>query len=303
MMSSGRYPSTTGDALKLFLPGQKISLKPFDSERPEVSFTVCKLSVPVTKSIVVLAKPDGSEGGPDYVVIKIFDPRYLDERISNVPSRASYLWNLVNEQAAAAVHPQNSKLSEDDLVEKIYSDDPEDLSGESLATHYIFWEERFYRLLMDSYNVEHKAYKRLKDFQGSAIPRLIMAGQFLSPDQRAIQPPALVLEYIPSVNLQNIPSASITPAICSQLLSAIENFPLHGVIHNDMTLTNIHFTPPEQPVRGFVIDFGCAVIREEGDDEEYWAAHGLSDLRWAKRLLEDEDLRKSFGAGRMTGFK
>lgn len=276
-------------------------MKPLDSDLSETTFTVSKLSTPVTKSVVLLAKPD--EGSPEQVVIKIFDPRYLDERISDIPSRASYPWDLVNERAAATARPQNLELSDDDLVEKMYSDEPEDLSGEALATHNLFWEERFHRLMMECYDSEHKAYERLRDLQGSAIARLIMAGHFLPPDERTIQPPALVMEYIPSVDLLRVPASAITPAIRSQVLSTIESFPLHGVIHNDITLTNIHFTPPEQPVRGFILDFGCAIIRKEDEDEEYWLSHGASDVKWAKRLLEEEDLRKSFKQVPSTNFK
>ena len=102
----------------------------------------------------------------------------------------------------------------------------------------------------------------------------------------------LVLEYIPSVNLYDIASAAITPAICTQLLSAIESFPSYGVIHNDITSTDIHFTPPEQPVRGIVIDFGCSMIRED-EEEDYWMMLGALDVRRTRRLLENWDIRKS----------
>ncbi|KAI9455726.1 hypothetical protein HD554DRAFT_2178381 [Boletus coccyginus] len=265
-----RLPSTTDDALKLFSR--------------------------VTKSIVVLAKPD--VGDTEQVVIKIYDLRYLDERIAEVPSRPSYPWGFANEQAAAMARAQNSKLSDEELVDRIYSDSPEDLSSEDLLIHHLFWEERFRRLLMESYHSELSAYERLKDLQGSAIPCLIMAGEFLPPDERAIQPSALVLEYIPSVSLHDVPLTAITPAIRKQLISAIESFPSHGVIHNDITLSNIHFTPPEHPERAFVIDFGCAMIRRKDHDEEYWTVLGASDVRWARRLLNSEirklaDLRAS----------
>ncbi|KAF8547137.1 hypothetical protein OG21DRAFT_1377137, partial [Imleria badia] len=235
---------------------------------PEVSFTVCKLSTPVTKSIVVLANPD--VGDPKQVVIKIFDPRYLNDRIPEISSDRPYPWNFANEQAAAMGRPQNSKLSDDELCRMMCSDSPDDLSEEELATHNLLSEEDFYRFMMKSYDSELTAYERLKDFQGSVIPHLIMAGQFIPPDERAIQPPALVLEYVPSVNLGDVSLDAITPAIRAQLLSAIEIFPLHGVVHNDLTLNNIHFTPPEQPVRGVLFDFGSAIIRREDHTEEEW---------------------------------
>ncbi|KAG6380690.1 hypothetical protein JVT61DRAFT_5067 [Boletus reticuloceps] len=100
----------------------------------------------------------------------------------------------------------------------MYSHRPEDLIGEDLATHNLFWEEHYYRIMVEDYESELTAYERLKDLQGSAIPRLIMAGQFLPSDERAIRPPALVLEYVPSVSLYDVPFDAITPAIrhCKQ---------------------------------------------------------------------------------------
>ena len=251
----------------------------------------------------MLAKPD--EGDPGQVVIKIYDPRYLDERFAEIPSSShpSYPWNFSNELAAAIARPQNSEMPEEELMDKTNSARPKNLSGQDLATHYLLWEEMFYRLMMECYDSELVAYERLKDFQGSVIPRFIMAGRFLPPDERAIQPPALVLEYIPSINLHDVPSAAITPAICAQLLSAIESFPSYGVIHNDITPTNIHFTPPEQPVKAVVIDFGCAVIRDDDDDEGYWTARGASDARWARRLLKDQDLKESLEDGQVSRFR
>jgi len=279
--------STTDDAIKSFFPGQKILLKSLDGR--EVNFTICKLSTPVTKSIVVLAEPDGAENA-EQVVIKIFDPRYLDERIAQKPSHPSYPWNFGNEEVAAMARPENLKLSDDELQDILYSVEIEDLSGDSeaLATHYSFWEEQFYRLMIASYDSEIAAYEHLNDLQGSAIPRLILSGEFLPPDERAIQPPALVLEYIPSLSLRDVSPAAITPDLCAQVVSVIESFPLHDVIHNDITLTNIHFTPPEQPVRVVLIDFGCAFIRSEDTDDEHWKDLGESDVWWAKQLLEDK---------------
>jgi hypothetical protein len=52
---------------------------------------------------------------------------------------------------------------------------------------------------------------------------------------------------------------------------------LYGVIHNNITSINIHFTPPEQPVRVVVIDFGCSIIwKEEGED--HWIACGVANI-------------------------
>ncbi|KAG6380693.1 hypothetical protein JVT61DRAFT_5070 [Boletus reticuloceps] len=297
-MGQRRFP-TTYDARKLFFPGQKISLKPLNDDT-EVNFTICKLSTPVTKSVVVLAKPDS--GDPEQVVIKIYDPRYLDERFIE---SGCYKWNLATEQTAAIERTKNPDLSDKELTHKMHSHRRKDLSGEDRATHDLSWEENFYRTMMEQYEAELTAYERLKDLQGSAIPRLIMAGQFLPSDERAIRPPALVLEYIPSVNLYDVPCDAITPAIREQVLSAIESFPLYGVLHNDINLTNIHLTPPEKPVKGFLLDFGSARIRQESDREKTWTMCGACDVELATYLLEDKytDRDSPFYAQCVSRFK
>ncbi|KAF8131561.1 hypothetical protein EV363DRAFT_1583820 [Boletus edulis] len=176
----------------------KISLKPLNNH-PEVNFTICELSTPVTKT-----KPDS--GDPKQVVIKIHDPRYLDERITVKHGCRSYPWNLAAERAAAIERTKNPDLSEQEPSYVMCSRCPDDLSGEDLATHNLFWEEHYYRIMAEDYESELTAYERLKDLQlGSAIPCLIlMAGQFLPSDERAIRPPALVLEYVPSVSLYDV---------------------------------------------------------------------------------------------------
>lgn len=97
----------------------------------------------------------------------------------------------------------------------MYSKSPDDLGGE-LATCHVLWEEHFYRLLMGSRDPELTTYERLKDLQRFAIigPCLIIASQFIPPDERAIQFSALFLEYVPFVSLHDVSLDVITPAVC-----------------------------------------------------------------------------------------
>lgn len=44
-----------------------------------------------------------------------------------------------------------------------------------------------------------------------------------------------------------------------------------------------------------MIDFGCAAIIDDDEDQEYWTAQGKSGVWWARRLLEDEGKRESVG--------
>ncbi|KAF8418235.1 hypothetical protein L210DRAFT_3534907 [Boletus edulis BED1] len=102
------------------------------------------------------------------------------------------------------------------LFERLQEDTSEDEDEpEEDEEFLVLKEEYYYRYIMESHETEIRAYERLKDLQGSAIPRLILAGQFLPPDERAIQPPALLFEYIPSISLLDITPRHLLPSSAS----------------------------------------------------------------------------------------
>ncbi|KAG6381083.1 hypothetical protein JVT61DRAFT_5480 [Boletus reticuloceps] len=87
---------------------------------------------------------------------------------------------------------ENSHLSDEELRQILHSHKAEELSGEDLVTHNILWEEYCYRLVMESYKLDLRVYELMKDHPGFAYEHLVMAGQFLPPDERAIRPLAIV---------------------------------------------------------------------------------------------------------------
>ncbi|KAF8140358.1 hypothetical protein EV363DRAFT_1312312 [Boletus edulis] len=152
-----------------------------------------------TNCIIVLAKPD--VGDSEKMLIQIYDPRYIVERMTENPCCKSHPWKLANEQAAAMARTENSHLSDEELKQILHSHRAEELSGEDLVTHNILWEEYCYRLVMGSYKLDLRVYELMKDHPGFASQHLVMAGQILSPDERAIQVPAIVTRDVPTVGV------------------------------------------------------------------------------------------------------
>ncbi|KAI0719994.1 hypothetical protein C8T65DRAFT_634530 [Cerioporus squamosus] len=244
----------------MFSAGQNISLS---TSGRTLTFSIDRPFTPFTKSVVLLAK--STDLGPKPVVIKIYDPRFLDER------------------AAATLPP--GAFDED----KLWEDEPDGPDGQ--AERAALWEERFRRLSAECYASERSAYEHLRVHQGSAIPRLLLTGVLLPPDERAIQPSAIVLEYIPdAISLRDVPGDVLDVKMCVALLRAVDSFSAHGVFHGDINQNNILFTPKTRPVRAVVIDFGCAGIRADDEDEDTWRfnVQFAADSQRLRRLLKEK---------------
>ncbi|KAL4064258.1 hypothetical protein V8B97DRAFT_1987902, partial [Scleroderma yunnanense] len=139
-----------------------------------------------------------------------------------------------------------------------------------------------------SFTCELGAYKQLADLQGRSIPKLYGSGMLLPspPGSHAIEPPVLLLEYIPSVSLDDIDTAMLHPKLYRPLIHIVATFEKRGILHSDFNNRNIIFTPPEAPERALVIDFGCAELVEYFSDED-WAesARMANDVRCLRLTL------------------
>ncbi|KAI0699417.1 hypothetical protein BC835DRAFT_567624 [Cytidiella melzeri] len=269
------------DASVIFAVGNRISLT---TKERVLTFTISKLFTPITKSVVLLARC--AELGADPVVIKIYDPRFLDERFSTVPSQPSRPWTLAAERAAAELPPDAFDESQ------LWEDEPEqdDVGGQ--AKRAALWEEQFRRLSFGCFEVELGAYEHLRALQGCEIPRLYLSGVLLPSDERAILPPAIVIEYIPdAISLRDVSGDVVDARIAAGLVRAVDSFPAHGVYHGDVNHNNVLFKR-STPMRAVVIDFGCAGVREEAEDDETWqfnvdfAGDGVK----LRRLLKDKGI-------------
>jgi len=232
-----------------------------------VSLQIIKSFLPFTKSQVYLVRPETpSNGLPPEIVLKVFDPRYVDERITSTSVLPPRLWTLEAETAAANYRQEiaEGKRPDDFTLDLVYED------GE--AKPYL-WEEYFYRYFMESSENEVEALNRLISLQGTAIPKLYGSGNVLLPaNTRSIQPPAVLIEYVHGTTLADFKAnkLNISPAIFRPLFDAIKVFKDLGVYHGDISGRNIIVSPSEAPSRAVLIDFGRAGMREDGELEEDW---------------------------------
>ena len=170
----------------MFAPGRGLALDTNDGRR--LNFTVDRLFTPITKSVVVVARCD--ELSPSPVVLKIYDPRYNNERNGYESKfgwrKPSHPWSLAAERAAPATFDSKA----------IHRPEPtaDDPAGQ--FERAAIWEAHLRHLMEESFCDVRAAYDNLRDLQGGAIPRLLAEGRFIPPDERAYVPRALVLEYI-----------------------------------------------------------------------------------------------------------
>ncbi|KAI4525880.1 hypothetical protein K525DRAFT_265636 [Schizophyllum commune Loenen D] len=173
----------------MFAPGRVLTLDIKDGVR--LDFTVDRLFTPVTKSVVVVAHCD--QFSPSPVVLKIYDPRFINNRNGRESTygrtRPPHPWSLAAERAAPATFDSDFERA-------------------------AIWEAHLRHLMEESFCYERAAYENLRDLQGGAIPRLLAEGSFIPPDERAYVPHALVLEYIEGVTLRQAPLGLLTPAVC-----------------------------------------------------------------------------------------
>ena len=265
------------EASPIFFSGQTVTL-----QTPErtLTLTIDRPFAPFTKAVVLLARCP--ELGPDpVVVVKIYDPRFLDERLQDTAHCPARPWSLELERAADAIW--------DDPFDPldIWADEPEDVEGQAALA--ALWEKHFRILSTGCFKAECEVYDRLRPLQGSAIPRLLLTATVIPPDERAVQPHAVVLEYIPdAVSLCDVPVDSVTPELCASLLGVVDSFAGRGVVHADVNWNNILFTPRDRPTRVVVVDFGCGGVRTDDQDDDAWrdCVAWNNDSRRARRVLE-----------------
>ncbi|KAL4064257.1 hypothetical protein V8B97DRAFT_1316449 [Scleroderma yunnanense] len=255
-----------------------------DGEDTPTTFYVLQSFTPFTKSQVYLVRQDCSTKHPSELILKVYDPRFIDDRAPAPRAFCPYPWTLDVESLAAQKRGNILpwKLKDlDELTDRVFDGEKE--------PHV--WEEFLFLLMGKSFTCELGAYKQLADLQGRSIPKLYGSGMLLPspPGSRAIEPPVLLLEYIPSVTLDDIDTAMLHPKLYRPLINTVATFERRGILHSDFTLGNIIFTPPEAPERALVIDFGCAELVEYFSDEDWAEILGLEIIN-ANKIVDDEGL-------------
>ncbi|EPT05858.1 hypothetical protein FOMPIDRAFT_1026754 [Fomitopsis schrenkii] len=278
----------TGFSLRPVQAGTQLSL--VIDDKP-TRYHIKKPFLPFTKSAVVLAQPgtapgdsaDHAEDAASLVVVKIFDPRVLDDRIA---TKEKHHWTLAAEQRAAQDRAREDFQWDDSVL---YEDEHDPSDAEGLVLRAAQWEQNFFALTMQCFDTERAAYERLRGLQGNAIPRLLGVGRWdVAPTTRAIQPPALIFEHIHGISLRDVDPGLLDPTLCASLVAAVDSFSTLGVCHADLNEGNILFSPPERPMRAVVIDFGCAMLKDGDVSEEEWneTVQFNADATWIRKILQ-----------------
>ncbi|KIN93830.1 hypothetical protein M404DRAFT_170074, partial [Pisolithus tinctorius Marx 270] len=151
-----------------FPPDSPLAVSLNGATNPE-TFHVIRSFTPFTKAQVYLVRPEPNTDLPSQVILKVYDPRFLDDRYpksSRLPSRP---WTLQAESVAAMKRKriESGEIDDDFHVDLLYGDEEADPS---------LWEEHFFRLMKECFESELEAYKRLDDIQGRSIPKFFGAG-------------------------------------------------------------------------------------------------------------------------------
>ena len=268
------------------------------TDETSLSLQIIKPFLPFTKSQVFLVRPEPARSGiPSKLILKVYDPRYLEDRIpppkSNLPSR---LWTLEAETEAAKYRQEitEGKRPDNFTVDLLY--------GDERAEPYL-WEEHFYRLLKESWESEADALSHLLPLQGTVIPKFYGSAIVIPPaNTRGIQPLAILMEYIQGTPLADIEvgKVNLPPSIFRPLLDAVKRFRDLGVCHSDINAHNVivsSSSPFETPTRAVLIDFGCAGVRQDGEPEEEWITNVefFDDEKSLRRVLDKKGITGFIG--------
>jgi serine/threonine protein kinase len=265
-----------------FAPGTIFSLfLTVDKEVFECNACILRPFVPFTKSQVLLVELQPHICGiPSPVVLKVYDPRFINDREKSSPEIPDHPWSLSLEIAAAerrkAIAPKERL---DDYDERNYFHFDE-----------LLREEFFYRATEDAFDSEVAAYSRLQDLQGEGIPRYYASGNLVVDPLRPISPHVIALEYIPGESLSTINPSSVPRSLARSLITTVCSFESHGIIHCDIRKDNILFSL--KPPRAVVLDFGeSAACEDESDSEWESIVTTEGNERLVKRLLHEAGIR------------
>nr|GAT46147.1 predicted protein [Mycena chlorophos] len=245
-----------------------------------VDVTIAKALTPFTMSQVLLVDieppiPDILPAATNSLVLKVFDPRFLQHR-NGTKGSAPHPWTLAAETTAA--RRREFGMNTHTQLPTWWPDD-NDAAG---------WEEYYHHNLEEMFQNEVAAYDRLLPLQGRSIPICYAHGSIVPQTRykRLVVPRVLVLSYIPGPNLRAIQAGRISPNVGRSLVDTTRAFNALGVIHDDLRAENVLLSPSDRPSRAFVIDFGNAIVRDAESDEEWdWTLEENDEPQLMEMLL------------------
>jgi serine/threonine protein kinase len=262
---------------------------------------------------------------PLIAVLKLYDRRYLDERMAS----GNDPWDHQKEANAETVGkkirpylldpksiirsaglPSHGGNNREVIVSEVMDFDEDDYDDELKALHPAattaeaieqWLNEMDYRYHLTScFKTECRAYRQLRPLQGISVPRFYGATLFDETSQLApgihTDVLGILLEYIDGITLKDILSPS-TPTtripyihvgeIAVECLKKVTSF---GVLHHDVRLANFMV---HNDGRVYLLDFGFASFRGQDVCDEEWerGAAEQGHVLSLKMLLDEKELR------------
>ena len=317
-MSSYGCPYAVGAELVLLLDPPRRT--PTDSVKHSVStptqimikiLEICSFTKSQALKVSIISKSIENDPVPSIAFLKLYDRRYLDERIGN---DAFYPWNHQKEAEAETIarasgktirvnggyspddHASESSAEEDSDAEE--SDGTDDHDDELDA-----WEvEEYYRELVGKwFKTEVGAYNHLQSRQGICVPKFFGTVTF---DRQSLSrmPPGvltevkgILLQFIDGKRLDELDNESPlvhkhkhigqAAVICFERIHSL------GVLHGDVRLGNLMVRNSDGRV--FLVDFAFATLRGKDEDDQEWAERVKreNEVFAMKEFLQRKELR------------
>ncbi|TCD65296.1 hypothetical protein EIP91_002821 [Steccherinum ochraceum] len=220
---------------------------------------------------------------PNILIVKVFDPMVMKR------SKRHPTYSFLHESAAAE---RRGDQSQPELVRSLSLGDPRLQDSEDRLVHSwdpndegiyppisesenedpTSWEEHYFKISLQQFHKERRAYERLSDLQGILVPRFYGCGRLGLPG-RPIMPRVVLLEYIRDA--LPLDAFSVLSPHHKSLMAfdgpdadagIYKQFWSHGVVQNDVGHRQVSVTRDHI----MVFDFGRAMLREPDDTDEEW---------------------------------
>lgn len=257
----------------------------------------CFFTKSQTLKVSVVSKPTDDDQIPPVAFLKLYDRRYLDERMG---TNAMYPWNHKKEaeaevlaRASADTGHVDGGYSSDDPTSDCGADGAsgsEESGGTDQDDDLDPWqvEEYYHDLVRKWFKTEVKAYQQLQPLQGICVPKFF--GTVAFDDQSLSRMPPGILTEVRGILLQFIEGSQLDELdsecplvrthrhIGQAAVMCFERIHSLGVLHGDVRLGNLMVRNHDGRV--FLLDFALSTLRGKHE----------SDLEWTERVRRENEV-------------
>ena len=272
---------------------------------------ICSFTKSQALKVSVVSESIEDDSVPSVAFLKLYDRRYLDERMGN---NAFHPWNHQKEAEAESIaqasgktfrfdggYSSDDRSSESGAEEDSDAEETDDTVGQDEELDP--WEiEDYYRdLVRKWFKTEVRAYNQLQSLQGICIPKFFGTVTF-DPQSLSRMPPGvltevhgILLQFIDGKPLDEIdkesPLARTHEHIGQATVVCFERIHSLGVLHGDVRLGNLMVRNSDGRV--FLVDFALATLRGKDDSDQEWTGRirRESEVFAVKEFLQRKELR------------